>query len=90
MYHLTADSEVVFFVHKGAKCERTEWRKNGKIAFLDGPFFYVASFLLRISCLCGMCDVTEFVDILRNISHKMFVILDKYLYLCIYNIIAIT
>lgn len=37
-----------------------------------------------------MCDVTEFVDILRNISRKMFVILDKYLYLCIYNIIAIT
>lgn len=32
-----------------------------------------------------MYDVTEFVDILRNILHKMFVILDKYLYLCVYN-----
>lgn len=58
MYHLTADSEVVFFfVHKGAKCVRTEWRKNGKIAFPYGPFFYVASFLLRISCLCRMYDL---------------------------------
>lgn len=34
MYHLTADSEVVFFfVHKGAKCVRTEWRKMVKLHF---------------------------------------------------------
>lgn len=32
-----------------------------------------------------MYDVTEFVYILRNILHKIFVILDKYLYLCVYN-----
>ena len=32
-----------------------------------------------------MYDVTEFVYILRHILHKIFVILDKYLYLCVYN-----